>query len=223
MKTKIPAEISGKLTHSQFMALLAAKKGTSVITIKADTEPDMYKTGNPHKNARKQVYKRVVSGASYKNAVEKQSGREFMPAPLPYGDMPVKDKVIRTAKGDLQLRVVSRNPLPPISVRYVDGGQVIDKELIKPFLKTRQDNSRQESVGLQGKRQVGCVNYGFKNIQEVVIDKRRYELVPDHAPEQVIAKKQVMRKNLERAVDVGEQLRRMVADDMAQRMVGKGQ
>jgi hypothetical protein len=178
-RNRIPADIFGKMTHSDLMAALAAKKGTSVITIKAETDVDQYKTNNPFRNARKQVYKRVISGASYKNAVEKQSGREFVPAPLPYGSMPVKDKVVLTKKGELQLRVVSRNPLPPISVKYVCDGKEIEKELLVPYLKVKQDNLRQEDVGLQGPRQVACVNYGFKNISEVVMDGKRFELVPN--------------------------------------------
>lgn len=86
---------------------------------------------------------------------------------------------------------------------------------------------KQERAGVTGKRQVLVKNYDFPNILKVKYAGIEYTLIPD--TKQVtpvattIAKKQVMRRNLEKAATVGEQLRRMVAQDINERARGKGQ
>jgi len=218
------------LTHSQFAQLLAQKKGTVILSIVADTDARPLKTGNPHKEIRKVTYTRVVSGAKYQSAVDKQGAVGFKAEGLPYGSFAneqLTNKVIVTDSGKMQLRTVGRNPQKPIRVQYVADGVPVEYEAIKQYLPANKGSLKQALSGVTGKRQVMVRNYDFPNILKVKYAGVEYTLIPDvkQAPPiaTTITKKQVMRKGLERAADVGEQLRRMVAKDMNERAKGKGQ
>jgi hypothetical protein len=165
------------ITHNQFASLLAAAPGTVILSIVADTDPKLRKTGNPFKTVRKLTYTRVVSGASYKAAVERQGGEGFEAAPLPYGEEVVKNKVILGPKGDFQLRTVARNPRKPISVTYIADGEEVTFDKIASFLPPRYENKRQAIVGVTGKKQVMVRNFSFNNIKEVRMFGKVYKLV----------------------------------------------
>lgn len=218
------------LTHSQFAQLLAQKKGAVILSIVADTDARALKTNNPHREIRKLTYTRVVSGAKYQDAVDRQGAVGFKAEGLPYGSFAneqLTNKVIVTDSGKLQLRTQYRNARKPIRVQYIADGVPVEYETIKQFLPPEKVSRKQERAGVTGKRQVLVKNYDFPNILKVKYAGIEYTLIPD--TKQVtpvattIAKKQVMRRNLEKAATVGEQLRRMVAQDINERARGKGQ
>ena len=202
------------LTHSQFAQLLAQKKGTVILSIVADTDARALKTNNPHREIRKVTYTRVVTGAKYQDAVDRQGAVGFKSEGLPYGsfaNQELTNKVIVTATGKLQLRTQARNPRKPIRVQYIADGVPVDYQLIKQYLPAKKGSLKQALAGLEGKRQVMVRNYDFSNILKVKYAGVEYTLIPD--TKQVppvattIAKKQVMRKSLERTKQLTNQLR----------------
>ena len=136
------------ITHSQFASLLAAKRGAVILSIVANTDARLLKTGNPHRDARKVTYTRVVSGADYEASVQRQGGAGFKSESLPYGKFLVENKVIQTKDGKLQLRTVARNPQPPISVKYFDDGKEVPFQSIQGFLPSKYESKRQAVVGV---------------------------------------------------------------------------
>lgn len=170
------------LTHSEFAARLAARKGACILSIVANTDARAKKTGNPFKEVRKESYLRVVSGADYQASVERQGGEGFKAEGLPYGQFDsddTKNKVIRTKDGKLQLRTVARNPQKPIRVAWYADGQRVEKEVVSPYLPTKSASKKQEQVGVTGKKQVMVRNYDFANIKEVVMGGEKFTLIPD--------------------------------------------
>lgn len=166
-----------KLTHKQFAETLASRPGTIILSIVANTDPKLKKTGNPFPEVRKETYTRVVTGVRYEQAVERQGGEGFVAGELPYGEMAVRDKVIAGPKGDYQLRTVARNPQKPISVRFLSGGKEIDKKEIAIFLPVRKESKKQAEAGVKGKKQVMVRNFSFDNIEKVTMMGETFELV----------------------------------------------
>jgi hypothetical protein len=196
----------------------------------ADTDARALKTNNPHREIRKLTYTRVVSGAKYQDAVDRQGAVGFKSEGLPYGEFAneqLTNKVIVTDSGKLQLRTQYRNARKPIRVQYIADGVPVDYQLIKQYLPARSFSKKQAAAGVTGKKQVMVRNYDFANVLKVKYAGIEYTLIPDTKqavpPSVTIAKKQSMRRNLEKAATVGEQLRRMVAQDINERARGKGQ
>jgi hypothetical protein len=179
------------LSHKQFVELLEKKKGTSILGIIAETEPKMRKTNNPFKEVKKISHLTVVTGANYTRAVEKQGGEGFVADPLPYGKFVVKDKVVESPSGELQLRTVFRNAPKPVSVKFIADGKEVTKEDVKPFLVGKKPSSIENALSIlaplpsvkqlrykvQPDRQVKVRNYGFSNIREVHVNGEKYQLV----------------------------------------------
>lgn len=169
-----------KITHSQFVAVLSARNGAVILSIVAETDPRPRKTGNPFKEIRKEQYIRVVTGADYKAAVERQGGQGFQPDALPYGEFEVKNKIIKTSSGKLQLRTQARNPQKPIAVRWTADGQPVDWDSVKAFIPVKTPSRKQEAVGVKGKKQVLVRNFDLANIKRVTIKGgEQMELIPD--------------------------------------------
>lgn len=209
------------LTHSQFAQLLAQKKGAVILSIVADTDARALKTGNPHKEIRKVTYTRVVSGAKYQDAVDRQGAVGFKSEGLPYGEFASKElsnKVIKTDSGKLQLRTVGRNPQKPIRVQYIVDGVPVEYETIKQFLPAPKESKKQALSGVRGKRQVMVRNYDFPNILKVTYAGTEYTLIPDiktpQQVKQVIAKKQGMRRRLHQISNLPDQLRHELMYDV---------
>jgi len=170
-----------KLTHSEFSEMLANRKGAIILSIKANTDARLLKTGNPHGEVRKETYTRVVTGANYEDAVKRQGGEGFKAAELPYGEFEIKNKIIKTDDGKLQLRTQARNPRPPISVRFIRQADMVElaQELVRPYMQKKSESKRQAAVGVKGKKQVKIRNFDLDNIKEVAIKGERFQLVAD--------------------------------------------
>lgn len=166
-----------EITHTQFAAMLGARKGAIILGIVSNTDAKALKTGNPHSEIRKVTRQTVVTGANYQAAVEKQGGQGFKAGAMTYGDFIVPDKVLRGPKGDLQLRTVARNPRKPSSVIFIADGLPKKKEEIEAFLPKRKESAKQAAAGVTGKKQVMVRNFSFDNIEQVRVNDEVFKLV----------------------------------------------
>ncbi len=172
-----------KLTHKQFIRLLEDKPGAVILRIRAKTDTRARKTGNPHGTIYHEKDFRCVVGAKYETAVNKQlteigKKANFKADPLPYGKFCLEKKVIVTDKGKFQLRIVERNPRPPLLDQFLSSkGKILPHSEVVKFVPSHM-SLKQVEHGLRGKKQVKCRNYGFENISVVIVDKKEYLLVP---------------------------------------------
>lgn len=170
------------LTHSQLTELLAKKRGAVILSIVSHTLPKFRKTGCPFSIIEKVEYKRVVVGADYGRAVNKQikevtgADVEFKVSPRTWGEYVVPRKVV-THKGNLYLVTQARNPQPAIKTVWLADGQEVSKETIKDYL-ISSNSAKQEDAGLVGRRQVMERDFTMGNILKVKIDGEEYILIP---------------------------------------------
>ena len=163
------------ITQNQFVEMLLTRKGANIIGLVTETEPKARKTGNPFKEIKKLVHRTVVTGAKYKEAVLKQGATSFDADPLPYGKFLVENKII-LHEGELQLRTVRRNAPKPVTVKYVADGDEIAKEVAIKYLIKPNPSTKQEKVGVTGKKQVKVRNYKLSNIKEIRMNGEIYKL-----------------------------------------------
>lgn len=175
------------LTHSQLTELLAKKRGVVILSIVSHTAPKFRKTGCPYSSIEKVEYKRVVVGAKYGRAVEKQvaeiTGKQiqFKVSPRKWGDYVVEDKVV-TYQGNLYLCTQARNPQKPLRTVWLADGKEVNKETIKDYLVT-SNSAKQEKVGLVGKKQVMERDFTMGNVLKVKVDGEEYILIPSPTAE----------------------------------------
>jgi hypothetical protein len=163
------------ITHKQFVEMLSARRGATILGLLTETEPKAKKTGNPYKEIKKIVHQTVVTGAKYKEAILKQGAESFDSDPLPYGEYVVDNKVIKH-NGEMQLRTVFRNAPKPVKVQFVADGEEVAKETISKYLINSSPSAKQERVGVKGKKQVKVRNFKLSNIKEVRMNGEKYIL-----------------------------------------------
>ncbi len=181
-----------KLTHSQLIAIVAARNGAAIVGIEALTDAKARKTGNPHGAIFKHVRAVGFVGANYENAVKREGGRQgaedaagFVAASLPWGAWHVANKVI-SHKGDFYLRTQStpgqRNRQPARLLSYRDSkGQFLSRDAVRPFLPAPSVSKKQADVGLgmEAAEQVMVRTYKFSSIRKVRVNGQSFELVAD--------------------------------------------
>jgi hypothetical protein len=172
-----------KITYKQFIMLLGRKPGAVILRIQAKTDARARKTGNPHGTIFHYKDFRCITGVDYEKTVNRQLtalGKKaaFEADKLPYGKFVVGNKIIKTDRGDYQLRIVERNPRPPLKDQFLSqSGKVLPQSEVIKYVRS-QMSLKQVEHGLRGKKQVKCRNYSFKNIISVFVDKKQYVLVP---------------------------------------------
>lgn len=173
------------LTHTQLTDLLAKRRGAVILSIVSHTAPKFRKTDCPYNSIEKLEYKRIVVGAKYGRAVNKQikevtgADVEFKVSPRKWGEYVVEDKVV-THKGNLYLHTQARNPRPAIKTVWLADGKEVSKEVIKKYL-VSSDSAKQAEYGLEGKRQVMVRDFTMGNVLKVVINGEEYTLIPSPA------------------------------------------
>ncbi len=161
------------ITHESFASLLRSRLGAVILGLETVTTPKARKGAPP---LLEKVSKgSALVGGSYGRAVEKQSGQEFTPDALPWGEWSIPHKVI-AHKGDLYLRTIARNQKPMAS-HFLSAGEPIEKEKVVPFLPVPAPSAKQETVGLHGKRQIRVRTIKFDNIKTIKIKGEVYSLV----------------------------------------------
>jgi hypothetical protein len=163
------------ITHKQFVEMLSARRGATILGILTETEPKANKTDNPYKQIKKIVHQTVVTGARYKEAILKQGAESFESDPLPYGEYVVVNKVIKY-NGEMQLRTVFRNAPKPVKIQFVADGEEVAREVVDKYLTKSKPSAKQERAGVTGKKQVKVRNYKLSNIKEVRMNGEKYIL-----------------------------------------------
>ena len=161
------------ITHDSLASLLRSRLGAVILGLETVTTPKARKGAPPL--IEKVSKGSALVGGSYGKAVEKQSGQEFTPESLPWGEWAIPHKVI-AHKGELYLRTIARNQRPMKS-HFLSAGEPIEKEKVVPFLATPAPSARQESVGLTGKRQIRVRTIKFDNIKTIKIKGETYRLI----------------------------------------------
>lgn len=181
-----------KLTYSQFIEILAARKGAAIVGIEALTDAKALKTGNPfpEKTVLKHVRAVGFVGANYGASVRREGERQgaedaasFEAMPLPWGAWYIPHKVIEH-KGAFYLRTQStpgqRNRQPARLLSYRDThGQFLAREAVKPFLPAPSASARQAAHGIgdDAREQVAVRTYRFDSIKKIRVNGETFRLV----------------------------------------------
>lgn len=167
------------MTHIELIAALEARKGMNIIGLVAEVDTRIPKRAGLG-NVRKGVRTVAMVGADYGRAVERQSGGEFTPEPLPWGEWYLPGKVI-SHKGEFYLRTQTRpgnrrkQPARLLYYRNEDG--FLARDTVRPHLPAPSRSGRQETVGLLDVgEQVWVRTYAFASIRKVRIAGKTYTL-----------------------------------------------
>lgn len=147
--------------------------GSTIVKFVAETEVRMNKTGNPYLGATKVATVNGSLGWNYENVVNNQKGREdkaldFVAQP-PKGKVHTDNKHFLTDEKTGTKTYLVVFPLPKSEERkeeeptmYHFNGQVIDVELLKPFM---VKSYKPVSQGTD--KPIIYRTYGFENIREM--------------------------------------------------------
>jgi hypothetical protein len=177
--------MSATMTRDQLVDTLRDRRGAFFVTVTAETDPRMRKTGNPYVGA---VKRSVVNGLLnwiYENAVNRQRIREnqpfdgagevehFTPHPRKWGtrlkraDGTITPLVEHKGQFYLELKVERS-----LGHEYRLAGKVLDRSLVEPFLPDREEGARQEV-----ENPVILRDYSVENVQQITMDGIVYEIV----------------------------------------------
>jgi len=176
------------LTHTQLTEMLAAHRGVAILSIVSVTEPKFRKTGCPFTTLQKVEYKRVVVGANYQRAVNRQITAEtgeqepaFKASPRKWGEYLVPDKVV-IYLGQLYLSTQARNPRKPMKTVWLADGKEVSKDEVKDYLSV-STSRKQEEHGLHGKKQVMVRDFKMESVKKIMMDHEEYALTSDQQPQ----------------------------------------
>lgn len=138
------------LTGNELVNMLTNEvRGTSIVTILSETEPEMRKTGNPFadKGIVKVQFLNGLIGYDYENAINKLAGKEGKAEreakPRKWGVL-TEDRIFVTHKGNWYLRMKVEKST---GKRYIDSeGNEISVTLLKPFLVVKSRSSSQSDL-----------------------------------------------------------------------------
>jgi len=162
------------ITQSQFVALLDAIKGATIIGIEAQTDTGARKTGNPYKDCLilKKTRLAAMVGASYERAVNSEllstgaGSPEFKSAGLPsWAESLIPGKVVRhKTNGTLYIATLSRpgsRKVSPVKILgYFDAdGSPISRESAESLITPKKESAKQASAGLDWKAAQVWFNY----------------------------------------------------------------
>lgn len=177
--------MSATMTRSDLVETMQGRKGAFFVTIVAETDPRLLKTGNPYAGATKVSRVNGLLNWIYENAVNNQRSRENQPLdnngevehftalPRKWGsrvkrnDGTVTPLVEHKGKQYLELKVQQS-----LGYEYRDAnGNVIDPANVEPFLPKRKEGARQEVDN-----PVILRDYSIENIQQITLDGIVYEI-----------------------------------------------
>jgi hypothetical protein len=152
-------------TLGELKAALASRKGTSFVTIVAETDPRMNKRGNPYLG---RVTKRsTVNGAIgwlYPSSVNRQREREDLQAdfeshPRKWGER-IKGTPFVEHKGSTYLELKVENVL---ETQYLLDGEPVDRSVIQEWLPKRKSEGQRQEVATP----VICRDYKLDTIKSI--------------------------------------------------------
>lgn len=167
------------LTGNELVNMLSTEvRGTSIVTILSETEPEMRKTGNPFadKGIVKVQFLNGVIGYDYENAInklaEKEGKAEREAKPRKWGVL-TEDRIFVTHKGNWYLRMKVEKST---GKRYIDSdGNEVDETLLKPFLVVQSSKSSSQS-DLEGKVIERDVKIG--HVKTIAFKGETYAIMP---------------------------------------------
>jgi hypothetical protein len=166
------------ITVAELEAILASRKGATIATIVAETEPTMKKTNNPFVGATKISRVNGMINWHYENAVNKQREKEgheevFFSAPRQWGERIKREDGTLTPlvrhKGKAYLELKVQNSL---GYEYRHNGAVVPAEMINPFLPQKKEGARQEVEKI-----IVLRDYALENIRQIVLDGQTIDIV----------------------------------------------
>ncbi len=176
-----------KITRDQLLVLLAMQSRSTIVSLTAETRPEMRKRGNPHADAVKIAAVSGVLGCKYANAVNRRRDREGRPE---NADGSVEQFYsTRRAWG----RRVDPSPLVEHRGRfYLDlqrqrilreefrtpDGATVPRAKIEPFLRVRDEGRRQ---GL--KRPVVLRDFSIDSIRQLRLHGQIYDVEQEEGVE----------------------------------------
>jgi hypothetical protein len=171
--------------------LIETVKGTTAVSVYAETECDMNKTGNPFYGATKKNWIAGIIGFDYGNSVNNQLGREgqetdFIPQPHKWAILPENGcRCLRQnkdrSKTYLWIKVQSSE-----TPTYHFEGKEVSKETIAPFLKEHSKPHTQANV----EKEIVARTVALANILAIKIKGEEYviaENVADHVKSETTA------------------------------------
>lgn len=167
------------ITQNQLVGLLTNLRGNTFVSIIAQTDPRMRKTGNPFLGAVKVTETGgQMNGADYENAVNKRlDGGGFKAADRRWGSYVANTggKVVEN-KGKLYLSLRFRRN-STVKTQFFFEGEEIARETLSPWLPTPPVSRRQSEAGLNEEDHVICRDYGFDSILQITVGGETYRMV----------------------------------------------
>lgn len=170
------------MTRDALVDSFLARRGTFPLTIVAETAPDMRKTDNPYVGAVKVARVNGMGGAwNYEDGVNRLRDKEDKPMdftafPRKWGQRVLHDDgrltgLVQHEKDGVTKWYVEMRVLRSLQHEYRFNGAVLDSALIHPFLRQKQEGSRQELD-----RPLILRDYSVANIRQITMDGVVYDV-----------------------------------------------
>jgi hypothetical protein len=171
------------MTRDALVDTFKARRGAFPMTIVAETAPDMRKTDNPYVGALKVARVNGMGGSwNYENGVNRLLDKEGKPMdftafPRKWGQRVLHDDgrltglVHHVNKEGVERWYVEMRVLRSLQHEYRFNGAVVDSGLIHPFLRQKEEGTRQ---GLDNP--LILRDYAVDNIRQVTMDGIVYDV-----------------------------------------------
>lgn len=168
------------ITRSKLIEAIENRRGAEAIRIFAETDARLLKTGNPHASARKRTVASVLLGTRYEENIAKM-GVDFVPSSRAWGEKRKSGKIV-DHKGKVYLIIRSTEKSRKANkkfVEFVDNGEKIDFETIRPFFPINKGSAKQAALGIEKSRQVEERDFSIENILAVKMRGEFFTVIPD--------------------------------------------
>lgn len=167
------------ITVEQLKEMLKARKGATIVTIVAETEPDLRKTGNPYIGCKKISRVNGVINWIYENAVNRQREREGQPVnadgyiehfeslPRKWGQR-IHGTPFVEHKDNTYLELKVERSL---GHEYRHNGETLTDEQVAPFLPKKKEGERQKVD-----KPVILRDYNLTNIVQISVGGEVYDI-----------------------------------------------
>jgi hypothetical protein len=142
----------------QFRTNLLAWKGAAIVTIHAETEPDLIKTGNPYTGITKRSAVNGVINWVYERAVNNQRLREDLEADFRAHPRKWGKRIIGTPLVEHNGKYYLEMKVQQSACRYFIGGKEINTADVTPWLRPRKPSRQGVS------KEVILRDYSLENI-----------------------------------------------------------
>jgi hypothetical protein len=166
------------ISRDELQSKLREVKGCRAVSVVMVTAPAMNKKVNGEANpfygrVQKRTYRSVMIGFRYENSVNNQRQREeketdFVALPRRWG-VHIEGTPLIEHEGNLYLECKVERV---IGNQYLLDGEVVEDEVVKPYLAVRKQSSRQEVDN-----EVILIDVKLENIETIVMNGDTYTIV----------------------------------------------